>query len=61
MAMGEVGKVGVAIDSVEDMDALFDQVPLDKVSTSMTINAPASILLACTLLVVQIKKFLKKN
>jgi len=46
MAMGEVGKVGVAIDSVEDMDALFDQVPLDKVSTSMTINAPASILLA---------------
>ena len=46
MATGEVGKVGVAIDSVEDMDALFDQVPLDKVSTSMTINAPASILLA---------------
>jgi len=46
MATGEVGKVGVAIDSVEDMDALFEQVPLDKVSTSMTINAPASILLA---------------
>jgi methylmalonyl-CoA mutase N-terminal domain/subunit len=46
MATGEVGKVGVAIDSVEDMDALFGQVPLDKVSTSMTINAPASILLA---------------
>jgi len=46
MATGEVGKVGVAVDSVEDMDALFDQVPLDKVSTSMTINAPASILLA---------------
>ena len=46
MATGEVGKVGVAIDSVEDMDTLFDQVPLDKVSTSMTINAPASILLA---------------
>jgi len=46
MATGEVGKVGVAIDSVEDMDVLFDQVPLDKVSTSMTINAPASILLA---------------
>ena len=46
MATGEVGKVGVAIDSVEDMDALFNQVPLDKVSTSMTINAPASILLA---------------
>ena len=46
MSTGEVGKVGVAIDSVEDMDALFNQVPLDKVSTSMTINAPASILLA---------------
>ena len=46
MATGEVGKVGVAIDSVEDMDALFNQVPLNKVSTSMTINAPASILLA---------------
>ncbi len=46
MATGEVGKVGVAIDSIEDMDTLFDQVPLDKVSTSMTINAPASILLA---------------
>ena len=46
MSKGEVGKVGVAIDSVEDMDALFNQVPLDKVSTSMTINAPASILLA---------------
>ena len=46
MATGEVGQVGVAIDSVEDMNALFDQVPLDKVSTSMTINAPASILLA---------------
>ena len=46
MATGEVGKVGVAIDSIEDMDTLFDKVPLDHVSTSMTINAPASILLA---------------
>ena len=46
MATGEVGKVGVAIDSIEDMDTLFDKVPLDYVSTSMTINAPASILLA---------------
>ena len=46
MAAGEVGKVGVAIDSIEDMDTLFDKVPLDHVSTSMTINAPASILLA---------------
>ena len=46
MALGEVGKVGVAIDSLEDMEILFDQIPLDKVSTSMTINATASILLA---------------
>jgi len=46
MAMGEVGKVGVAIDSLEDMEILLDGIPLDKVSTSMTINAPASVLLA---------------
>jgi methylmalonyl-CoA mutase N-terminal domain/subunit len=46
LAQGEVGKVGVSIDSVKDMEILFDQIPLDKVSTSMTINAPASILLA---------------
>jgi len=44
-ALGEVGKVGVAIDSLEDMQALFDGIPLEKVSTSMTINATASILL----------------
>jgi methylmalonyl-CoA mutase N-terminal domain/subunit len=43
---GEVGKCGVAIDSLEDMEILFDKIPLDKVSTSMTINAPASMLLA---------------
>lgn len=46
MSMGEVGKVGVAIDSLRDMEALFNGIPLDRVSTSMTINAPASILLA---------------
>jgi methylmalonyl-CoA mutase N-terminal domain/subunit len=46
MARGEVGKVGVPISSIEDMGALFDGIPLDKVSTSMTINAPAAILLA---------------
>ena len=45
-AMGEVGRVGVAIDSLEDMETLFDSVPLDRVSTSMTINATAPILLA---------------
>ena len=46
LAMGEVGKVGVAIDSVEDMEKLFDGIDLTKISTSMTINATASILLA---------------
>ncbi|MCY3569455.1 MAG: methylmalonyl-CoA mutase family protein [Chloroflexi bacterium] len=46
MAEGEVGKVGVAIDSIEDMRTLFDQIPLDRVTTSMTINATANILLS---------------
>lgn len=46
LCAGEVGKVGVAIDSVEDVAVLFDQIPLDKVTTSMTINATAAILLA---------------
>lgn len=46
LSAGEVGKVGVAIDSLEDMEILFGGIPLDKVSTSMTINAPASVLLA---------------
>ena len=45
LALGEVGKVGVAIDSLEDMELLFDQIPLEKVSTSMTINSTAAILL----------------
>jgi methylmalonyl-CoA mutase N-terminal domain/subunit len=45
LAHGEVGKVGVAIDSIEDMRTLFNGIPLDQVSTSMTINAPAAILL----------------
>jgi methylmalonyl-CoA mutase N-terminal domain/subunit len=46
LAVGEVGKVGVAISSLEDMERLFDGIPLDRVSTSMTINAPAAVLLA---------------
>lgn len=46
LSHGEVGKVGVAIDSLADMEALFDGIPLDKVSTSMTINGPATVLLA---------------
>ena len=46
MALGEVGKVGVAIDTLADMEILFDRIPLDKISTSMTINSPAMVLLA---------------
>lgn len=46
ISLGEVGKVGVSISSIEDMEALFQEIPMDKVSTSMTINAPAAILLA---------------
>jgi methylmalonyl-CoA mutase N-terminal domain/subunit len=46
LALGEVGRVGVAIDTVDDLAAVFDGIPLDRVSTSMTINATASILLA---------------
>lgn len=46
MSAGEVGKVGVAIDSLADLEVLFDGIPLDRVSTSMTINAPAAVLLA---------------
>jgi len=53
MAMGEVGKVGVAIDSLQDMETLFGGIPLDKVSTSMTINAPAAVLLAMYLAVAE--------
>lgn len=53
MAMGEVGKVGVAIDSLQDMEILFSGIPLDQVSTSMTINAPAAVLLAMYLAVAE--------
>jgi methylmalonyl-CoA mutase, N-terminal domain len=52
-ARGEVGKVGVAIDSIADMETLLDQIPLDRVSISMTINSPASILLALLLVVAE--------
>src|SRR5680860_6802 len=53
LAQGEVGKVGVAIDSLADMEALFKDIPLDQVSTSMTINAPAAILLAMYIVVAE--------
>jgi methylmalonyl-CoA mutase N-terminal domain/subunit len=46
LAEGEVGRVGVAIDSIDDMETLFDGIPLDQISASMTINATAAILLA---------------
>ena len=53
LAEGEVGKVGVAIDTLRDMEILFDGIPMDKVSTSMTINATAAILLAMYLAVAE--------
>ncbi len=53
LSIGEVGKVGVSISSLEDMETLLHDIPLDKVSTSMTINAPASILLAMYIAVAQ--------
>jgi methylmalonyl-CoA mutase, N-terminal domain len=53
LAEGEVGKVGVAVDSLADMEALFEGIPLGKVSTSMTINAPAAVLLAMYLAVAE--------
>jgi methylmalonyl-CoA mutase, N-terminal domain len=53
MAEGEVGQVGVAIDSLADMEEMFDGIPLDKISTSMTINAPAAILVAMYLAVAE--------
>ncbi|MGH9458538.1 MAG: acyl-CoA mutase large subunit family protein [Thermoanaerobaculia bacterium] len=53
LARGEVGKVGVAIDSIADMETLLDGIPLDRVSISMTINAPAAILLALVLVVAE--------
>ncbi|MFA6956579.1 MAG: methylmalonyl-CoA mutase family protein [Thermoanaerobaculia bacterium] len=53
LSRGEVGKVGVAIDTIDDMETLLDQLPLDKISVSMTINAPASILLAMVMVVAE--------
>ncbi len=56
LSMGEVGKVGVAIDYIGDMRVLFDKIPLDKVTTSMTINAPATVLLAMYLAIADEQK-----
>jgi len=60
LAYGEVGKVGVAIDTLADMEILFDKIPLDKISTSMTINASASVLLAMYIAVAE-KQGVPKN
>lgn len=61
LAHGEVGKVGVAIDSLADMEVLFSGIPLDKVSTSMTINAPAAILLAMYIVLAEKQGFHRIN
>ena len=61
MSEGEVGKTGVAIDSVQDMDILFDKIDLGSVTTSMTINSPASILLAMYIAVAEKKGLEMKN
>jgi len=53
LAQGEVGKVGVCIDSIRDMQILFDKIPLEKVTTSMTINSPAAVLLAMYIVVAE--------
>ena len=53
LSLGEVGKVGVAVDTLADMELLFDRIPLDQVSTSMTINAPAAVLLAMYVVVAE--------
>ena len=53
MSLGEVGKVGVAIDTLADMEILFNHIPLDKISTSMTINSPAMVLLAMYIVVAE--------
>jgi methylmalonyl-CoA mutase N-terminal domain/subunit len=60
LAHGEVGKVGVAIDTLADMEILFDKIPLDKISTSMTINSSASVLLAMYIAVAE-KQGVPKN
>ena len=61
MAKGEVGRCGVAIDTLKDMEILFDGIPLDKVTTSMTINPPAAILLAMVIVVAEKKGISKKD
>jgi len=61
IARGEIGKCGVAIDTLEDMEILFDGIPLDKVTTSMTINPPASVLLAMYIVVAEMQGVSRKE
>jgi len=61
MSRGEIGKCGVAIDTLKDMEILFEGIPLDKVTTSMTINPPASILLAMYIVMAEKQGFSKKE
>jgi methylmalonyl-CoA mutase N-terminal domain/subunit len=61
LSEGEVGRVGVAVDTVEDMKKLFENIPLDKVSTSMTINAPAAVILAMYIVTAEEKGIDKKS
>ncbi len=61
MSRGEIGKCGVAIDTLKDIEILFEGIPLDKVTTSMTINPPASILLAMYIVVAEKQGFSKKE
>jgi methylmalonyl-CoA mutase N-terminal domain/subunit len=61
MSRGEIGKCGVAIDTLKDMEILFERIPLDKVTTSMTINPPASILLAMYIVVAEKRGVGKKE
>jgi methylmalonyl-CoA mutase N-terminal domain/subunit len=61
MARGEIGKCGVAIDTLKDMEILFEGIPLDKVTTSMTINPPASILLAMYIVVAEKQGITKRE
>jgi methylmalonyl-CoA mutase N-terminal domain/subunit len=61
MSRGEIGKCGVAIDTLKDMEILFEGIPLDKVTTSMTINPPASILLAMYIVVAEKQRVSKKE
>ena len=60
MAAGEFGECGVGVSSIEDMSILFKDIPLDKVTTSMTINSPAAMTWLCTLQMLKIEEYLNQ-